>query len=299
MIWFAQLAMNGRFQAIALVMLSVTSAFFSWLGAAVVGLVTLRKGAGEGGFLLLWGFLGGVFLYVKLGDVNPIMQISGTFFLAVILRRTVNLAVAVLACVPLGIILVLFLLWLSPPMIDQVVAAFSELISSLNRQMENSGRIFSLEPPGERLVIGMIGVANLATAILCLFLARFWQAALYNPGKFGVEFRVLRYPPLVTFPLAIGFALVSSMQGYQSWAGFFGLPLTVAGISLVHAKAQYWKAPTLGLSLFYLVWLIVDWVKLGVLLLAVVDSAYDFRGNWSKGNMPERNSQNDEKSNDL
>ena len=218
--------MNGRFQAIALVMLSVTSAFFSWLGAAVVGLVTLRKGVGEGGFLLLWGFLGGVFLYVKLGDVNPIMQISGTFFLAVILRRTVNLAVAVLACVPLGFILILFLIWLSPPMIDQLVAAFSELISSLKGQVENSGRIFSLEPPGEKLVIGMIGVANLATAILCLFLARFWQAALYNPGKFGVEFRVLRYPPLVTFPLAIGFALVSSMQGYQSWAGFFGLPLS-------------------------------------------------------------------------
>ena len=104
--------MNGRFQAIALVMLSVTSAFFSWLGAAVVGLVTLRKGAVEGGFLLLWGFLGGAFLYVKLGDVNPIMQLSGTFFLAVILRRTVNLAVAVLACVPLGLILILFLIWL-------------------------------------------------------------------------------------------------------------------------------------------------------------------------------------------
>ena len=43
--------MNGRFQAIALVMLSVTSAFFSWLGAAVVGLVTLRKGVGEGGIV--------------------------------------------------------------------------------------------------------------------------------------------------------------------------------------------------------------------------------------------------------
>ena len=291
--------MNGRFQALTLVMLSVTSAFFSWLGAAVVGLVTLRKGIGEGGFLLLWGCLGGVFLYVKLGDVNPIMQLSGTFFLAVILRRTVNLAVTALACVPLGIILVLFLLWLSPPMIDQVVTAFGELVSSLKAQMENSGQILSFEIPSERLVIGMIGVANLATAILCLFLARFWQAALYNPGGFGVEFRALRYSPLVTFPLAIGFALVSGMQGYQSWAGFFGLPLTVSGIALVHAKAQYWRSRTLGLSLFYLVWLVIDWAKLGVLLLAVVDSAYDFRRNWPKEKMPVERPQNDEKSNDL
>jgi len=291
--------MNGRFQALALVTLSVTSALFAWLGAALLGLVTLRKGIGEGVFLLFWGVLAGAFLYIKLGDLNPLIQLAGTFVLAVVLRQTMSLTVTTLACIPLGIIFVLLLLWLSPAMIDHVMAAFSELISTLKEQMENSGQIIFLETPSERLVIGMIGVANLSTVILCLFLARFWQATLYNPGGFGSEFRALRYSPVVAFPLAIGFALVSSIEGYQSWAGFFGLPLTVVGISLVHAKAQYWTSGTVRLSLFYLVWLVIDWAKLAVLLLAVFDSAYDFRRNWSKENTAVKRRPKDKKSNDL
>ncbi len=291
--------MNGRFQALALVSLSVTSALFAWIGAALIGLVTLRKGIGEGSLLLLWGLLAGVFLYSQLGDLNPLIQLSGTFILAVILRQTISLSITTLACLPLGVLLVLSLSWFSPPMIDQVVAAFSELISTLKEQMENSGQSVFLETPSEGLVIGMIGVANLSTVLLCLFLARFWQATLYNPGGFGIEFRALRYSPFVSFPLAVGFALISSLEGYQSWAGLFGLPLTVAGISLVHAKAQYWRSSTLGLSLFYLIWLLIDWAKLAILLLAVVDSTYNFRKNWSKANMPAEPNQKDEKSNDL
>ncbi len=281
MIWLAQLGMAGRFQSLMIVMISVSSTLFAWLGASLIGLVTLRKGASEGAFLLFWAMLPAIFLSMRIGDINPLAQLVGTFFLATILRRTVNLSFTMLAALPIGLLFGTLLLWLSPSMIDHVVGVFTELIASLKEQMENAGQIVMLETPGESLVVGMIGVANLAATMLCLILARFWQASLYNPGGFGKEFRALSFSPTMAFPLAMGFVLMANLDGYQSWAGFFGLPLTVTGIALVHAKAQDWTSPLLGLCLFYVIWLIVDLVKLLLLLLSLIDSVYDFRSKWS------------------
>ncbi len=240
---------------------------------------------GEGSVLLLWGSLPAIFFYIRLGDFNPLAQLIGTFVLAGVLRQTVSLALTTLIAVPMGILFAFLLVLLSPSMIDQFVAFFSDFISTLKEQVENAGQIMLPDPPGEKLVIGLIGVANTAAVILCLFLARYWQAALYNPKGFGVEFRALRYSAVIAFPLAIGFSLVSGIDNYQSWAGFFGLPLTVSGLALVHAKAQTWSSRGTGLFLFYLVWVIIDLAKLILILLAVIDSVYDFRKNWAKANV--------------
>ena len=42
-------------------------------------------------------------MFLKLGDLNPLSQLIGTFSLAVILRKTVSLTITVLLAMPLGI----------------------------------------------------------------------------------------------------------------------------------------------------------------------------------------------------
>ena len=73
----AAFAMRGRMPALLLTVAGAGSLLFCWISAAVVALVTLRKGAGEGAWLLLWALLpAGALLYV-LGDSGPLTLLLG------------------------------------------------------------------------------------------------------------------------------------------------------------------------------------------------------------------------------
>ena len=93
----AEFAMRGRFQALLLVVAGSGSILFCWISAAVLALITLRKGVGAGAQLLLWALLpAGVLLYTT-GDSGPLALLLGTGVLAGVLRTTVSLPTAVLA----------------------------------------------------------------------------------------------------------------------------------------------------------------------------------------------------------
>jgi hypothetical protein len=123
------------------------------------------------------------------------------------------------------------------------------------------------------------------TAVLCLLLARYWQAALYNPGGFGEEFRELYYPPMVAVALALGIVALAALGAeYRTWAMICALPLTFAGIGLVHARARHRGQGRGWLTGFYLAWLFFDPVKLLVVFVAIADSWMNFRRRWTTGN---------------
>ncbi len=112
-------------------------------------------------------------------------------------------------------------------------------------------------------------------------LARYWQAALYNPGGFGEEFRALRYPPALAMGLALGVIAVASLGAeYRTWAMIGAVPLTFAGVALVHARVKHRGQGTGWLVGFYLAWLFFDPVKLVVVFAAIADSWLDFRQRW-------------------
>ena len=67
---------------------------------------------------------------------------------------------------------------------------------------------------------------------------------------------------------------------YRPWAVLFAVPLCIAGLGLVHARAAYRGQGVVYLTLFYLLWIFLDPVKLIVLGLAVADSWFDFRSRW-------------------
>jgi hypothetical protein len=76
-----------------------------------------------------------------------------------------------------------------------------------------------LARPNATQVAGMMGAGSAMTAVMCLLLARYWQAALYNPGGFGSEFRALYYPPAVAVVLALlAIGLASLGLEFRTWA---------------------------------------------------------------------------------
>ena len=279
----AEFVLRGRVQALLITVAGATSVLFCWLSAAVIGLVTLRKGAVAGGWLFIWALLPAGAVWYMYGDGGPLALLAGTLTLAAVLRATVSLPLAILMTVAVGVVTGIATLALSGVYLQEMAAYFAEFLGSLEQRLSEGGQQVELPRVQPVQIAGMLGAGTAMTAALCLLLARYWQAALFNPGGFGTEFRELRLPVSASLVLVLA-TLVLSSTGPQlrAWAMICMIPLTFAGIALVHANAEARGRGTGWLVGFYLLWLIFDPVKLLVVLLAIADSWLDFRRRWAK-----------------
>jgi len=299
----AEFVIRGRWQALLATVAGAGSLLFCWISAAVIALITLRKGAGSGAWLFMWALLpAGTLLYLY-GDSGPLALLTGTLVLALVLRTTVNLSWAVLAGVGVGAVAGLSMVAFSGAYLDQMVAYFGEFLGTLEQQLSQGGQTVELPRPEANQIAGMLGAGTATMSVLCLLLARYWQAALYNPGGFGVEFKALYYPVTVSLGLVLA-ALVLSSLGlqYRTWAMICLIPLTFVGLALVHARAESRGHSTGWLRFFYIAWLIFDPVKLLVVFFAIADSWLNFRQRWSGGtgtavSPPEEHDNRDDKDN--
>lgn len=274
--------MRGRLQAVALVVGGALSLLFCWISAAVIALVTLRKGAGQGVWLFVWALLpAGTLLYAS-GDPGPLTLLAGTLALALTLRFTVSLPLTLLASVGVGVVTGLGLAALGGAYLEQLVGYFGEFLATLETQMSKGREPVVLPRPVAGQVAGMLGAGTAMLSVVSLLLGRYWQAALYNPGGFGTEFKALRFPVGISSLLVLAALGLSSMGlEYRSWAMIFFIPLSFAGLALVHARVQARGQGIGWLTWFYVVWIVFDPVKLLVVFFAVADSWLDFRQRWA------------------
>ena len=277
----ASFVMSGRFQALLVALAGAGSLLFCWISAAVVALVTLRKGAAAGGWLLAWALLPAGTLMFVYADSGPLSLLVATAVLALVLRATVNLPLAVLCAVPLGGLAGLALMAFSGEQLQQVASYLGDFLAAIEQQLSQGGEAVVLSRPDAAQVAGMMGAGTAMTAVLCLLLARYWQAALYNPGGFGQEFRALYYPPAITVVLALGAVALAAMgPAYRTWAVICVLPLAFVGLALVHVRVALRGQGTGWLVGFYIAWLVFDPVKLLVVFAAIADSWFKFRQRW-------------------
>jgi hypothetical protein len=280
----AEFVMRGRLQALLVTVAGAGSLLFCWISAAALALVTLRKGAGPGAWLFMWALLPAGTLLYTFGDSGPLALLVGTMVLALVLRATVNLPLAVLAGVGVGAATGLAMMAFSGAYLDQMVAYFGEFLSNLEQQLSKGAQPVALPRPGAAQIAGMLGAGTAMMSVLCLLLARYWQAALYNPGGFGAEFRALYYSATVSSVLLVAaLGLYGLGMQYSTWAMICVIPLTFAGLALIHTRVALSGRGKGWLTMFYIAWLFFDPVKLLVVFLAIADSWLNFRQRWSKG----------------
>jgi len=249
---------------------------FFWLGAAAGSLVLLRRGTGDAIGILAWALLPAL-AWWYLGDPTVTLVMLGSAALAQVLRTSMSWNRVMLASVVLGVFYVLLLSTVSAGLVQGLAEAFGKVLPQvLSEAKLSADQQAELQAGLVPAVTGLLAASLQVISLLCLMLARYWQAALYNPQGFGREFRALRLAPAVAIALLLG-VLVVPLLGPQFAvvAPLCAVPLLFAGLALGHGLVALKRLPGFWLVLLYGLALMLGNV---ICLVAVVDSLFDFRG---------------------
>jgi hypothetical protein len=198
----------------------------------------------------------------------------GTLGLAALLRAGHSWSRVLLSSVVLGLVYSLIL----DAVLRETFEVLAKALSEALPQIEGKPVI-----PGE--LIGPVLVASTAVmlqlfSVLALMLARYWQAALYNPGGFGREFRALKLPRAVMLALVAAMVLGPFIgPQFIVLASASSLVLVLAGIALMHGLVAQGRLAGFWLVGMYVTLpLIMQLIYPLLVVLAIVDSLIDFRG---------------------
>ena len=299
----AKFAMQGRMQAALLVAgFAVLAAIFPpfiVLSGATLALVTLRKGLAEGALLAAIGTAaGGALAWLVVGSpqwvlVSLLVHWVPVWLVAAVLRATVSLSQALLVLAGLGVagVMVVYaalgdptLWWAS--MMEQVLPILLEQMQAEVAPEVMTQQIQLLAPKLTGVVVSQFVVL----VMISLLLGRWWQAGLYNPGGFGIEFRKLRFgrPVAIAVLAAFAIAVFAQFGLVVNRVLAVGLVTSLFGLSIVHSlvvEGGWTRA-----------WLFAVYLLLGLLMypmvtfltvLGAADEWLNVRRRFGKGAHPE------------
>jgi len=269
----ADFIMRGRVQATLVVVISAVLPLLFWLSAAAGSLVLLRRGFKDASTVIAFGLLPAVAIWA-FGDPSTLLVLLGTLGLAALLRAGHSWSRVLMFSVVLGLVYSLIL----DTVLRETFEVLAKALVQALPQIEGKPVI-----PGE--LIGPVLVASTAVmlqlfSVLALMLARYWQAALYNPGGFGREFRALKLPRVAMLAL-VAMMVLGPFIGPQFivLASASSLVLVLAGIALRHGLVAQGRLAGFWLVGMYVTLpLIMQLIYPLLVVLAIVDSLIDFSG---------------------
>ena len=261
--------MTSRRNAIIAALILGILPMINVLSAPVVALVCLRHGAVEGSKVLVWAILPAI-AWMLLGEIFPFALLLGTYSLAIVLRSTGSWEASLLATVAVGLAALAYV-YVNPLFFERMHEAIG-LILEANPELE--GEMFLQDP--EQLIAAWFGFVAMLFCTLLLMLARYWQASLYNPGGFQIEFHQLRLSRKSSAILLA--ATVLGLVGGEIFAPLLYalLPILIAGLGLIHGIVQIKRWPVVALVILYFT-LLSPYTLSFVIVMAMLDSTVDFR----------------------
>lgn len=293
---FANFILRGRLQALLITVfasaLTLMLPLFSHLAGGVLSLVTLRNGLREGALIALGAALALAALgYVSALDAGLINIIILSMLLlmwapvliaANVLRvtRSIDLTLMATGGITAATMLVFYVY------IGDVTAwwrsALQDVLMPLLQQLDvpvGAGDQELLIDSMSRVMTGVLAATVFFTTMINLFIGRYLQALLFNPGGFGEEFRSLR----LGRPMGIAAALMLVLASFTGgWLGnlavnlmfLVGAMYSLQGLALAHAVVAITKAHSAWLIVLYILML------LALPQVALVLSAAGFADSW-------------------
>ncbi len=291
--FLAAYVVKGRMQAIGVVAVTAMLSLFlpplSYLSGATVALITLRMGLQQG-LQLVFGAALAVSLLGLVLIQNPL---AGVFYglalwlpvwaLAVSLRRTASPARSVLLASLMGAMLVFAM----HAGVDDPVQWWNSFLhealqhSMAERDEAEQAQLSAVLASMAAIMTGIMAAALSASLLGCLFLGRWWQALLYNPGGFGEEFRQLRLGRSVAVValLLVAAQLLPEVPAIlQDLLVLALVPFTIQGLSVAHGLVKRSGAHSGWLIALYLLLVFTTGQAMVVLaFIGAVDNWFDFR----------------------
>ena len=290
----ASYVMRGRGQAVmatsVLGMFSIMLPPLNLLSSAAIGLVTLREGRNYGFQVAGLSFLVcAVMSFISLNTPNPALGMALLLWLPMIvtgqiLRITRSLNIAVQAALSFGVLAIAFFL-LQP---GDPVAEWEKTLAPLGEQFVEGG-LFS-EPDSQQLIAelarwmtGFFAAGFFMQLVVSLFIARWWQAVLYNPGGFRQEFHQLRLHRVLGYLGAVLGGLSLLPQTADAGLLRYAMILLLAayflqGLATIHGIVGLLKNGRIWLIAVYALLLIAG-PQMGIVIamLGLADIWFDFR----------------------
>jgi len=282
----ATYVLRGQKQAVIVALAFTFLPLLSWVADVVLAFVTLRKGAKEGGILLLWVVLPSIVFailsYPQLWIYNVVGGSLVTYLLAVILRQTNGWAIVLQAAMILGIVGVAIVYLVIPDIGAMWVKQLTSYVLVLKQQfnldmsatqLQQNVQLFSKIATGVQAALILIG------DIVNLFFARWVQSTMYNPGQLKPELFNIRLGTIAASLLAVtALAAISGVDFAIDCLPVVVLPYVFAGLSLLHNIAAIIKKPKAWLAGFYGLWILFfPYVTILLVGLVLADGWLDFR----------------------
>lgn len=278
----ADFVMRGRLQATFAVVLAAALPLLFWVSAAAGSLVVLRRGLHDALGIVAWALLP-TLLWWHFGEPRPLLVLFGTLVLALVLRASVSWTRVLLASVLLGVLYGVIIDAVFGETVKRNAAELLELMPQMlgeaYQQMsaDEKARVGNLLTP---VLTGLMAALLQLLSLLSLLLGRYWQALLYNPGGFAREFRAVRLPAPIAVALLVGIFLLPGLGiELAMLTPLCSVPLAFAGVSLLHGLVAQQRLGRFWLvGLYVSLLLFMQLVYPLLVVLAVVDSLFDFRG---------------------
>ena len=295
--FLAAYIMRGRMQAMivasTLALLSLIMPPVSIVSSASVALVTLRRGAFEGFYVLVCSSAAAALLgFFLLGNYQFALLYGVVLWLpvwliSIVLREGRYLSLAVEIAVLIGIVGVVgFYLYDSAPAVMWK--------NVLMQMLPPNAPIGEMQPTLDMLshyMTGIVAAGSVFGLLFGLFLGRWWQAVLYNPGGFRQEFLSLSTQPRLVIGSIAVIAVASLASGAISEIAWnIGILLfvlyTFIGTSVLHTVFAAMKLGRFMVPMLYITLFLIPHALLPIALIGLSDPWMNLRNKISNQHTP-------------
>ena len=271
-------AMRGPRQAVILASFSILVPMMFWYGAAIIGLVTLRKGLTQGLIVFAWTIIPALAWWFSVQDPGALIVLLSTLLMACALRYTVSWQSTLVVGGIISLIAGILTSYIMPDLIDALMDAATPIFQEL---AEKSQQQYSVDHSGmfRSLMVASFAASFYGMSVGSIFLARSWQSQLFNPGGWREEFHQLRLSPRFLMAILL-FVVVAPSIGIDSILAMMiaSVPVLVSGFALVHGIVGKKQMGGQWLFGFYLsVVMLFPTVLVLLMFVAMLDSLVNFR----------------------
>lgn len=285
--------MQAMLVASTLALISLVMPPVSIVSSASVALVTLRRGATEGLIVLacstaiaaiLGFFLLGNYQFVLLYGMVLWVPV---WLISIILREGRYLSLAIEVAVLLGVLGVIGAYLYNAELATMWKSILSQMVppKAPVEDIQHTLDVLS------HYMTGIIAAASVFGLLFGLFLGRWWQALLYNPGGFKQEFLSLNTHPRLAIGSVLVLVVASASSGALSevaWniAILLFVLYTFIGTAVLHTVFAAMKMGRFIVPMFYITMFLIPHAMLPVAVVGLCDTWMNLRNKISNQHTP-------------